>query len=136
MNLNPYLGFNGNCREAFEFYARLFGGKIEMMMTAGDSPMAAQTPPDRLNAVMHARLSIGSDVLMGGDAPPDCYQKPAGITVSWQAHGIAEAERLFAGLAEGGVVTMPIQQTFWAVRFGMCTDRYGTPWMINCEKDA
>ena len=83
---------------------------------------------------MHARLIIGDEVLMGSDAPPDRYEPMKGITVTLGVDEPADAERIFSALAEGGTVQMPIQQTFWAVRFGMLTDRFGTPWMINCEQ--
>jgi len=84
--------------------------------------------------VMHARLIVGDEVLMGSDAPPDRYEPMKGITVTLGVDEPADAERIFSALAEGGTVQMPIQQTFWAARFGMLTDRFGTPWMINCEQ--
>lgn len=81
-------------------------------------------------------LTVGDDVLMGSDAPPDHYQKPQGFSVSLQIREPAQAERVFHALADEGAVRMPIQQTFWAARFGMLVDRYGIPWMINCEQAA
>jgi PhnB protein len=96
--------------------------------------METQVPADWLNKIMHARLEVGDEALMGSDAPPDRYQRPRGITVSLQTNDPAEAERIFSALAEGGTVNMPLQETFWAIRFGMLVDRYGIPWMVNCEQ--
>ena len=134
MRLNPYLSFDGTCAEAFAFYERCFGSKVGMTMHYRDSPMAAQTPPDFLDKIMHTRLDIGGVWLMGSDAPPGRYTPASGVTVSVSVDDRAEAERVFAALSEGGTVTMPIQETFWAQRFGMATDRFGTPWMVNCER--
>ena len=134
MQLNAYLNFNGQCEEAFRFYERLLGGKIEMMMSFGDSPMADQVPAEWRKKVMHARLVVGANTIMGSDAPPDRFQKPQGFSVSLSVEKPAEAERMFAALAEKGNVQMPIQETFWALRFGSVTDRFGIPWMVNCER--
>jgi PhnB protein len=134
MQLNPYLSFDGNCKAAFQFYAEALRGQIPFSMTYGESPMAAQTPTDHRDRIMHTRLVIDGQVLMGSDAPPERYQPAKGITVTISVDEPAEAERIFAALAQGGTVEMPIGETFWARRFGMLTDRFGTPWMINCEK--
>ena len=83
---------------------------------------------------MHARITVGQNVLMLSDCPPDCYNVPKGITISINMDKPKEAERIFAALSKKGKVTMPIEETFWAVRFGMLTDQFGIPWMINCEK--
>jgi PhnB protein len=136
MQLNPYLSFNGRCAAAFRFYEKVLGGKIVMMMSYGQSPMADQTPPDLRDKVMHARLVAGDAVLMGSDAPPDRYQETKGVMVALGIDDPAEAERIFHALAENGTVQMPIAETFWAQRFGMLADQFGTPWMINCEKRA
>jgi PhnB protein len=136
MQLNPYLTFNGQCEAAFKFYEKVLGGKIEAMMTFGGSPMEDRAPAEWRDKIMHARLTVGANVLMGSDAPPDRYEPMKGITVSIGVDDPAEAERIFHALAEGATVQMPIQQTFWAARFGMLTDRFGTPWMINCEQRA
>jgi PhnB protein len=136
MKWNPYLTFNGNCGEAFKYYERALGGKIVASMTFGDMPpdARAQTPPEYKKLIMHTRLVAGDNVLMGSDAPPDRFEKPQGISVSIQTDDPKEAERIFAALADNGLVTMPLQQTFWAIRFGMLVDRFGIPWMINCEQ--
>jgi PhnB protein len=136
MQLNPYLTFNGQCEAAFEFYAKVLGGKIEAMMTYGSSPMAEQTPPGWRNKIMHARLTVGDEMLMASDAPPDRYEAMKGIMVTLGIDDPSEAERVFHVLSENGTVEMPIQETFWARRFGMLVDQFGTPWMINCEKAA
>ncbi len=136
MELNPYLNFNGTCEAAFKFYEKCLGGKIEMMLSHGASPMADQVPPDWRNKIMHARMTVGGRVLMGSDAPPEHFEKPQGFSVSLGVADPAEAERLFKALADNGTVRMPIQQTFWAVRFGALVDQFGIPWMINCEQAA
>jgi PhnB protein len=134
MKTNPYLSFNGNCAEAFRFYEKVLGGKISALMTWADTPMAKEVPAETRSQIVHARMQVDDTVLMGGDAPPGRYEAPKGITVTITVEQPAEADRIFAALSEGGTVTMPIQETFWAQRFAMFTDRYGTPWMINCEK--
>lgn len=134
MQINPYLSFNGKCAEAFTFYAQVLGGENVMMMTYGESPMAAQTAPEDRDRIMHARLKAGDMVLMGADAPPQFYQPAQGMVVSLSVDAPAEADRIFKALCENGTVRMPIQETFWAQRFGMLIDRFGTPWMVNCEK--
>jgi|SRR5579872_6325 len=132
MRISPYLSFNGQCEEAFRLYESCLRGTISFMMTYGDSPIAEQTPPEFHKWVMHVTLEAGGQVLQGADALPQHYQKPRGISVSIDINGTAEAERIFAVLAEGGAVQMPLQQTFWALRFGMVIDRFGIPWLINC----
>ena len=134
MELVPYLTFKGDCAAAFKFYEKCLGGKIEMMMTNGESPMAEQIPAEQRNKVMHARLSVGGKMLMGSDAPSDRFEKISGVCVSLSVDKPAEAERVFGALSANGTVTMPLQETFWAQRFGMLTDQFGVPWMINCEK--
>jgi len=133
MRLNPYLLFNGQCEAAFKFYAECLGGTIDAMMTHAGTPAEQHVPPEWRDKILHARMSIGDQVLMASDAPPGRYQKPQGFSVSLQIKDPKEAERIFRALEKDGTVQMPFQQTFWAVRFGMLTDRFGTPWMINCE---
>ena len=134
MQLQPYLNFNGDCAEAFKLYEKVLGGKIEGMMTHGDSPMAEQTPPEWQDRIMHARLVVGDAVLMASDAPPEYYAKPQGTYVSINVKTTSEGERIFNALAEGGSVQMPFEKTFWAAGFGMLVDRFGIPWMVNCEE--
>ncbi len=129
MRFDSYLHFRGNCAEAFRFYEQLFGGTGLFMMTWGESPMADQAP-DRKDQIMHAHMMVGSNHLMGADAGP-MYRKPEGFRVAIEVDSDAEAERLFAALREGGEVFMDLAETFWAHRFGLLTDRFGIPWMIN-----
>lgn len=136
MQLNPYLNFNGQCEAAFKYYEQSLGGKIVMMMTHADSPMAAQVPPEWQNKIIHARLEIGDLVLMGSDCPPGYFEKPQGFCVSLDIDKATDAERIFEALAKNGTVKMPLQKTFWAAHFGMLVDQFGIPWMVNCEKDA
>jgi PhnB protein len=136
MKISPYLSFDGRCKAAFEFYEKVLGGKIVMMMTFGESPMADHAPPDWRDKILHVTLSVGDHSLAGADAPPGRYQKPQGVFVTLNLDDAAEAERIFKALAEKGEVQMPIQETFWARRFGMLVDQFGTPWMINCAKPA
>jgi PhnB protein len=134
MQLNPYLNFNGNCAAALKFYEKALGAKVAFKLTYGQSPMAKQTPKEMRKQIMHARLTIGKNVLMASDCPPDRYDEPKGLTISINVAKPADAERLFAALSKNGKVSMPLQETFWAKRFGMLTDPFGIPWMINCEK--
>ncbi|HVJ07651.1 MAG TPA: VOC family protein [Acidisarcina sp.] len=136
MELNPYLSFNGQCEAAFKFYEQSLGGKIEVMMKYADSPMAKDTPADQLNQIIHARLTVGEQVLMGSDVPPERYSATHGISLSLSFTDPAESEKVFNALVRKGTVQMPLQETFWAVRFGMLVDQFGIPWMINCEKRA
>lgn len=135
MKVTPYLNFNGQCEEAFNTYARIFGGKVGAIFNYGDSPMAKQFP-QMAKKVMHARLDIGDQMILGSDAPPEYFEKAQGSWVCIEIEDVAEAERAFRELAEGGSVKMPIQETFWAKRFGQLTDRFGTPWMINVSQAA
>jgi PhnB protein len=134
MQLNPYLTFNGQCEAAFRFYEQCLGGRIVTMMPHEGTPVAEHVPAEWRNKILHARLIVGDQVVMGSDAPPDRYEEPKGFSVSVQIKDPAEAERIFHALAENGKVQMPIQQTFWAARFGMLKDQFGIPWMINCEQ--
>ena len=132
---NPYLAFNGQCEAAFKFYERCLGGKIVAMIPFADTPHSEYVSPDDRGKIMHARLVVGSQVLMGSDAPPgQPYEGVKGCSVAIQVDAPDEAERVFNALAQNGIIVMPLGQTFWAVRFGMLTDQFGVPWMINCEK--
>jgi PhnB protein len=139
MQINPYLMFNGQCEAAFKFYEQCLGGKITDMITFGESPdesMLEQTPPEWRNKIMHTSMMLKDQPLMGSDCPPDYYEAPQGFSVSIHLNDAAEADRIFQALSADGKVTMPLEQTFWAHRFGMLVDQFGTPWMINCELDA
>lgn len=133
MPLNPYLLFNGNCETAFKYYEQHLGGKIELIMTHAGTPAESQVPPAWRDKVLHARMTVDGAVLMASDAPPGSYQQPQGFSISLSTEDVAEADRLFQVLSENGTVSMPIQKTFWAARFGMVTDQFGIPWMVSCE---
>jgi PhnB protein len=135
MHISPYLHFNGNCEEAIKFYAQVLGAKIEAMMTFEGTPAAAHQPADWQKKILHARLLLNGEAIMASDVPPNApggYQAPKGFAVSLMNHDVAEAERVFAALSAGGQINMPMQKTFWAERFGMCVDRFGIPWLVNC----
>jgi PhnB protein len=134
-HVNAYLNFDGNCAEAMRFYERTLDGKLEVMMTHGESPMAAQTPPGSADRIMHARLvADGQIVLMASDSMVgQPYAGIKGCSLSLVYSTAAEGKKMFDALADGGRVTMPYGKTFWAEGFGMLVDRFGTPWMINGE---
>ena len=136
MQLNPYLLFNGQCETAFKFYAQCFGGKIEAMIPYAGTPAEKHSPPEWRDKILHACLSVDGQLLMGSDTPPQHFEQPKGFSVSLQLKDPAAAERIFNALVEQGTLKMPFQETFWAHRFGMLVDRFGIPWMINCEKAA
>jgi len=129
-----YLHFPGNCREAFAFYAATLGGNVSFSLTYGESPAAAETPADVRDKIMHARVDIGAQMLLGSDVVHGRYEAPSCFNVMAGGYEPADAERIFQALAAQGTISMPLQETFWAQRFGMCTDRFGVPWMVNCAK--
>jgi PhnB protein len=135
MQLIAYLPFDGTCSEAFDFYRDAFGGEIVFRMTVGDSPMAAQMPPESHHRIMHAHLQVGAAALMGADMQPGCVSDATpgnvGTCVNVMLDSIEEAERVWAKLAEGADIRMPLEASFWATRFGMLVDRYGKAWMVN-----
>ena len=133
MHLNPYLLFNGNCNEALKFYEQALGAKIEAKMTFGGTPAAEQVPPEWADKVLHGSIVIGDTTLFVSDAPPGHYEEPKGLSISISLNDKVKGEKIFNALAEDGKMTMPFQQTFWASGFGMCVDRFGIPWMVNCE---
>lgn len=133
MHLNPYLLFNGDCSEALKFYEEKLGAKTEAKMTFAGSPAAEGMPPEWGDKVLHGAIAIGDTKVFVSDAPPGHYETPTGISLSISLNDKAKGEEIFNALAEGGKTTMPFQQTFWAAGFGMCTDRFGIPWMVNCE---
>lgn len=133
MQLTPYLIFDGDCRQAFDFYQKAIGGEIVMMIDHRIPEMAGHVPPGWDDKIMHARLVAGNATLMGSDNMPGATGTKYGFSVSLQVDTPAEAERYFSALSDGGNITMPIGQTFWALRFGMLVDRFGVSWMVNCE---
>ncbi len=133
MEMSPYLSFKGDCEAAFELYARCLGGKAGPIFRYAGTPLADQVPADWQDKVMHGSLTVGGQVLMGADVAPEQYQEPKGFSLSLHIRSTGDAERIFRELAEGGRVVMPLQQTFWAALFGMVVDRFGVPWLINCD---
>ena len=134
--LTPYLGFDGNCAEALRFYERALGGKIEMTLTYGESPMAEQVSAEHRQRVMHSALSLpGGGQLYAADKSPETQcAGPSGshsIGLTLEYADVAAGEAAFSALAEGGSVSMPMATSFWVERFGMLTDRYGVGWMVN-----
>ncbi len=133
MRMNPYLNFKGECEAAFKFYEQSLGARMGEVFRYGGSPMAHQAPAGWQDKIMHGNLTLGDQVLMGADVAPDRYEAPQGFSLSLQIKSTAEAERVFRELAEGGRIIVPLEKTFWAERFGMLVDRFGIPWMINCD---
>jgi PhnB protein len=137
MAFRPYLFFGGTCRDAFTRYQEVFGGEL-MVMTMADVPGDEAPPPGKEHYVIHAALTFpDGEYLMGSDDPMDDDFGPVhGMMVSYDATDAADAERVHAALAEGGVVTQAVEPTFFSSAFGMCTDRFGTPWMIVAPEPA
>ncbi len=132
MKLYTYVNYAGKCQEAFRFYEQHLGGKITMMMTHSQEPNANDGPPNWKDAILHARMNVGETVLMGADIPN--AQPMRSAYLSLLVDSIAEAERIYAALSEGGEIFMPMQETFFAVRFAQLRDRFGTSWMILHER--
>lgn len=137
--LNAYLFYQDTCEAAFNFYAKALGGKIDMLMRVSDAPPSDMPPgpAGREKTIMHARMSLpDGSVLMASDAPPEHFHKPQGFSISLQVTDPADGERKFKALSDGGTVTMPFSKTFWAKGFGMCVDKFGIPWMVNCPAEG
>jgi PhnB protein len=145
MKPTPYLHFDGNCKQAFDYYSKHLGGKVIFSMTYGQMPPqpkgapAAEAgcapDPSCADKIMHARIQIGEGAIMASDCPPGRYDKPQGFSLSLDAKDPAEAKRYYDALIEKGEVFMPLGETFWAKAFAMLKDQFGIPWMINCEKE-
>ena len=133
MQMTTYLSFNGQCEAAFNFYEQCLGAQLGAIFRYAGSPFADQVPADWQDKVMHGSLTVGGQVLMGGDVAPGRYEEPKGFSLSLQLKGSTEAERVFQELSKDGRVMMPLEKTLWAERFGMVVDRFGIPWLINCE---
>jgi PhnB protein len=130
MRLNAYLNYGGNCEEAFRFYEKHLGGKINAIMRFADQPNPENAPPGTEKFVLYANLSIAGTELMASDVPPDRFQPMRSVYLSLGVDSNEEAERIYALLKEGGEVFMPMEETFFAFRFGMLRDRFGTSWMV------
>lgn len=136
MELITYLNFNGNCEEALRFYEQFLGGRIECLIRYEGTPAATCAGSLDAKKILHGRLRVNGQTLMGSDCPPERYQQPHGFSMNLSVDSPAEAERAYATLSEGGKVGMPLEETFFAERFGMVFDRFGIPWMVNCVKAA
>src|SRR5438034_4328970 len=134
MKMHTYVNFAGKCAEAFHFYEKHLGGKVGMMMTHGQAPDQSKIPADMKSAVLHARISVGGTELMGADIPSAQPMRSAYLSLGVDSD--AEAERIFAALSGGGEVFMPMEETFFATRFGQLRDRFGINWMIIRERPA
>jgi PhnB protein len=130
MHTNIYLNFSGNCEEAFRFYEKALGGRIEMLSTYDSAPAGMPVPPDFAKKIIHARIRIGDTLVFGSDSPPERAGRPGGFSISLTVNSAEEAEKIFPAISEGGQVHMPLGETFFAKRFGMAVDRFGVPWMV------
>ena len=137
MYVNPYLSFDGTTEEAFNFYAKVLGGGITLIQRYGEVPGCEGMSDKDKGKAMHARFESGKVVLLATDSTPDHpYEGIKGMSVALQVDTPEDAERIFAGLAEGAKeIEMPIMQTFWSTRFGMLTDHYNIRWMVNCVQE-
>ena len=134
MTMTTYVNFPGTCAEAFRYYEKHLGGRISMLMTHAQSPGPSRVPPELKDGVLHARVAVGGTELMGADIPNAQPMRSAYLSLG--ADSEAEAERIFAALADGGEVFMPMQETFFATRFAQLRDRFGINWMIIRERPA
>jgi len=140
MKLHTYLNYGGNCEQALRFYEQHLGGKVTMMMTYADQPAPnpgqANVPPDMQKKILHARITLGETELMASDVPPERFQPMRSAYLSLAVGSTAEAERIYALLSDGGQIFMPMEETFFAFRFAMLRDKFGTSWMIIHERPA
>jgi len=134
MTINTYLHFNGNCEEALKFYEKALGMKLAFLLRYGEAPKGVECSKELAAKIMHGRIVAGNNVIMASDCPPDRYSPQAGFSISINVETPAEADKYFKALSEGASIVMPIEETFWAQRFGMLIDKFGVSWMVNCEK--
>ncbi len=139
MTLSTYLNFNGNCREAFEFYRSVFGGEFSFLVTFREGPSDMGIPEEEMDNIMHMSLPIGSSVLMGSDTSP-AFGPPTmmgnNFSISYSTESKEETDDLFAKVSEGGTVTMQPADMFWGSYFGSCTDKFGINWQFNYEQQG
>lgn len=135
MKIVAYLNFKGTCREAFEFYKEVFAGELTAMISHEDMGIPGLDEHAK-KLILHARLVIGDETLMGSDVMGDISATPAPVQVSLQLTSIEETERIYKALSEGGEILMPLEEQEWAARFGFLRDRFGIPWMLNCETNS
>jgi PhnB protein len=132
IGVKPYIAFNGNCREAIDFYKEALGAEELFSQTFGESPMPDMGPA---NNIMHATIKVGdSHIMMCDDPRPDATTKAGNISLAVGLNDTGQARTVFDKLADGGKVTMPLDKTYWAEAFGMLTDKFGINWMVNCDQ--
>lgn len=134
MKLNTYLNYGGNCKEALQFYQQHLGAKIIMMMTHGEQPDISHVAPEWKDAILYARVIIGETAIMASDVPPERFEPMRSVYLCLSLDSNEEAERIHALLADGGQIFMPMGETFFAHRFSMLRDKFGTSWMIIHER--
>jgi PhnB protein len=132
LGIDPYISFTGNCREAIDFYKDKLGAEVLFSQTYGESPMKGKAPDDM---IMHCTLKIGDARLMVCDSVFEEYPVNVGnnISLAVGTDDVEKADRMFEAMSDGAAITMPMQETFWAKKFGMLTDKFGINWMFNCE---
>ena len=136
MKLNPFLNYGGNCEQAFRFYEEHLGGKITAMLAKDQYPGSNNHPSEQKNAIMFARMTLGETELMASDVPPGCFQPMRSAYLSLAVSSIEEAERIYTLFSDGGHIFMPMEETFFAFRFAMLRDKFGTSWMIIHERST
>ena len=136
MELNPYLSFNGNCQEAVDRYLEIFGGEIVMTMKYGESEDNSAYPEHVQDWIMHIQFRLRGQLLMASDMLDEFYSAPAGMNLQVAVGTLDDARKIFDSLAVDGTIRMPFEPTFWAAGFGLVTDRFSIPWMINCDNDG
>jgi len=134
MKVRTFLNYGGNCEQALRFYEQHLGGKITMMMTQAQQPNGNHVPADRKNAILHAQMELGDTEIMASDVPAEHFQPMRSAYLSLLVDSIDEAESIYALLSEGGQIFMPMEETFFAFRFAMLRDKFGTSWMILHER--
>jgi PhnB protein len=134
MKLHTYLNYGGNCEQAFRFYEKNLGAKVTMLMTHGQNPGPGALPPEQKDKILYARMTIGETELMASDVPPERFQPMRSAYLSLTVGSTPEAERIYALLSEGGEIFMPMAETFFAHRFAMLRDKFGTSWMVIHER--
>jgi PhnB protein len=133
MKTSTVLSFKGDCEAAFKFYEQHLGGQPRGIFRYAGSPLENSVPPEWGDKIMHGSIVVGDHLLMGSDVGAQQYEEPKGFSLSLQISDTADAERLYQALAQNGRIVMPLEKTFWASRFGSVVDRFGIPWLINCE---
>lgn len=132
MNISFHLNFNGNCQEAFEYYAENLGGKIGLLLPFKDSPAASSVTAQWQNKIVHANIQIAGIELAGADVLPEQYQKPNGFYILLGLNSAEEVNTIYSDLSGGGKTLLAPQKTFWSQCYAICVDRFGVPWKINC----